>query len=211
MQDSVKKVFKLSNFVYDLECSLKDNLEDHQINLILREENTPLEIHSFNGDLTKLLDQDPNWKFFKSTKYAYEKLISKQIKEDKVKLVKTNDNLSLEFDFCFMDDELKLCIKFTKQDLLKSYEKDSPGENNTQLYNLVKQLKSKIDLLEKRIPKVQELVVQFPSEFLSIGSFQNFKRSFELNVINSSNVEFELNWMCYRENGGYSRCNGRIE
>jgi len=184
--NSIKTGITFANLVFDLECNLKKNSDDYLINITLTEEKSPLEIHVFRGDLTKLKDQDLNWKFFKSTKNAFKKFISKQIKEAKVQVVESDDHLILQFTLPFLDEEEILSVKLTKHNLISVDRDGNVQKDANELFSLVKKLESKIEILEKRIPKVKELVVDFLK--LPDESLNGYNKSFEFDVINSGDM-----------------------
>ncbi len=64
MDNSISTKIQYNGIEYSLLSTIMTKSNDHEINITLQESNELLEKHSFKGDLTNLIDQDANWKFF---------------------------------------------------------------------------------------------------------------------------------------------------
>lgn len=207
MENTVTKVVKYKDKVYDFKCDLIEADNEEKLLFTLNEENNKIENYLFKGNLTNLIDLDTNWEILKNKniKFCFEKIFKKGVSEGSFKIKLEKETFILDFSFLFFDETINLPIKLKYNSLIEIPKEDfSMKDEIATITRKLAILEFKLESLEKLRPKVTELFSYFNrNSWLRVSSH---KAESQLIVLNSGDVDFEITIDIWLNSSG-SYCN----
>lgn len=203
--NTFEKIIRKNDTFYELKSFIKTNTNQNYLVIKVQKENTKDEVYSFEGTFEQVINNDPEWKIFKSVEQIFTKIIKVNINDDKFKLTIENTEMIFQFVIDILGDPTPFRIKLFKEQGTQTDESLDMKIINDEFAAL----KAKISELEKKINNKEQEIFSFVSEFkevpntsnLDITYLQNgYSSEFDFEASKSGEIDISLELQCYIEN-----------
>lgn len=113
--NTFEKIIRKNDTFYELKSFIKTNTNQNYLVIKVQKENTKEEVYSFEGTFEQVINNDPEWKIFKSVEQIFTKIIKVNINDDKFNLTIENTEMIFRFVIDILGDPTPFRIKLFKE------------------------------------------------------------------------------------------------